>query len=510
MKNLILILFLFIGFNATAQLNLDSLNHVWLEETQPDSSRFKAIESIIWDGLLFKRPDTAFILLQEFKKFAQEKENKKWEARALGIMGVYFINQGNFSLALEHDLKSLKIYEEIGFKEGIGHSYNDIGVIYKNLGNPDKALEYFTQALEIRLDIGVMTNIPSSYNNIGVIHSIQGNNLEAIKFFKKGIDLAEEIGEDEEMINPLYNVADEYYIIGDTIKALEHMYQSLQISEKLNYKGGIASAFKFLGRVYFDQRNIPKAIEFATNSLNLAREIDYIWEIRHAAGLLKDIYEFQKLGLQALEMYELEIQMRDSLNSEDAKKGLIQMEVEHEYEKKELLAEQEHQQEIFKKNETRNYLIAGVSLALLFSIGILSRLRFVRRTNGALELAKNRAEKSEQFKQQFLANMSHEIRTPMHAISGMVKILKRKEHPTNQDTYLNAMHTSSDNLLVILNDVLDLSKIEVGKLDIESIPVKPAAIVENVMQILKFKAEEKGLILSANIEKDVPSLVMGD
>jgi CheY-like chemotaxis protein len=106
--------------------------------------------------------------------------------------------------------------------------------------------------------------------------------------------------------------------------------------------------------------------------------------------------------------------------------------------------------------------------------------------------------------------MSHEIRTPMHAISGMVKILKRKEHPTNQDTYLNAMHTSSDNLLVILNDVLDLSKIEVGKLDIESIPVKPAAIVENVMQILKFKAEEKGLILSANIEKDVPSLVMGD
>ena len=106
--------------------------------------------------------------------------------------------------------------------------------------------------------------------------------------------------------------------------------------------------------------------------------------------------------------------------------------------------------------------------------------------------------------------MSHEIRTPMHAISGMVKILERNEHPPSQDVFLNAMQTSSENLVVILNDVLDLSKIEAGKLDIESIPMKPAAVIENVMQILKFKAEEKGLQLNYQVDKNVPSLVMGD
>jgi signal transduction histidine kinase len=106
--------------------------------------------------------------------------------------------------------------------------------------------------------------------------------------------------------------------------------------------------------------------------------------------------------------------------------------------------------------------------------------------------------------------MSHEIRTPMHAISGMVKILKRNEHLPAQDTFLNAMHTSSDNLVVILNDVLDLSKIEAGKLDIENIPMSPTSVIENVAQILKYKAEEKGLQLNYQVENDVPSLIMGD
>ena len=131
MKSLIVSIFLIIGFSSSAQINLDSLYQVWQDKNQEDSARFKAMESFAWDGYLFTKPDTAYILMEELKVLAQQKENKKWEARALGIQGVGFIVQGNFSLALEHDLKSLKIYKEIDFKEGIAHSFNDIGVIYK-------------------------------------------------------------------------------------------------------------------------------------------------------------------------------------------------------------------------------------------------------------------------------------------------------------------------------------------------------------------------------------------
>ena len=191
MKQLLIIVLVFLSIRSVslAQVNIDSLNGVWNDESQPDTTRFKAMKIISWDGYLFTNPDTAYTLLDELIELAKSKGNKKWEARALNIQGVSFIVRGNFSLALDHDLRSLKLYTEINFKEGMAHNYNDIGVIYKNLEQPPKALEYFTKALEIRFEIGANANIPSSYNNIGVIYSIQGKNQKALEFFKKAIRL---------------------------------------------------------------------------------------------------------------------------------------------------------------------------------------------------------------------------------------------------------------------------------------------------------------------------------
>ncbi len=134
----------------------------------------------------------------------------------------------------------------------------------------------------------------------------------------------------------------------------------------------------------------------------------------------------------------------------------------------------------------------------------------VRLRTVELSAAKERAEHSEQVKQRFLANMSHEIRTPMNAIMGMSGILKRNEHPPEQDKYLNAISQSSENLLVILNDILDLSKLEAGRIELEKVPFDPRQVVSNVRDILRFKAEEKGLSLDVKITDDVPVMLLGD
>ncbi|MDF1865623.1 MAG: ATP-binding protein [Saprospiraceae bacterium] len=127
-----------------------------------------------------------------------------------------------------------------------------------------------------------------------------------------------------------------------------------------------------------------------------------------------------------------------------------------------------------------------------------------------LNAQKERAERSEKFKEQFLANMSHEIRTPMHAISGMTNILLRNRTFKHQQKFLKAIQQNSGNLLVILNDILDLSKIEAGKIEIESIPVKPVIVIENVVEIMKIKAEEKGLTLQSSIDQNIPEYIYGD
>ncbi len=134
----------------------------------------------------------------------------------------------------------------------------------------------------------------------------------------------------------------------------------------------------------------------------------------------------------------------------------------------------------------------------------------VREKTKELEQEIERAEQSEKVKEQFLANMSHEIRTPMNAILGMTRLLIDKEPREDQLKYLNAIKQSSDNLLVIINDILDLSKIEAGKINFESIDFDLSEQLKTVFNTIKFNADEKGLVLNYSIEKGTPGRIIGD
>ncbi|HNP48690.1 MAG TPA: response regulator [Bacteroidia bacterium] len=126
------------------------------------------------------------------------------------------------------------------------------------------------------------------------------------------------------------------------------------------------------------------------------------------------------------------------------------------------------------------------------------------------ELDRQKAEQSEKFKQQFLANMSHEIRTPMNSIIGLTNLLVKTNLDQQQAKYLNVIKKSSENLLVIINDILDLSKIEAGKMVFEQTPFLVADALETVYHTLLFKADEKKLGFEINIDKGVPAAISGD
>lgn len=114
-------------------------------------------------------------------------------------------------------------------------------------------------------------------------------------------------------------------------------------------------------------------------------------------------------------------------------------------------------------------------------------------------------------KEMFLANMSHEIRTPMNAILGMGNQLAKTKLNDQQSFFLNTINSAADNLLVIINDILDLSKIEAGKLSIEKIAFEPRKIVQNAMQVVMHKAEEKGLKLTNSFfDSRLSPVLIGD
>ncbi|MDE2228271.1 MAG: response regulator [Alphaproteobacteria bacterium] len=157
----------------------------------------------------------------------------------------------------------------------------------------------------------------------------------------------------------------------------------------------------------------------------------------------------------------------------------------------------------------QDYLVKGQSDGNLIKRAIRYAMER-KHVEAQLVETKNSAEAASRAKTEFLANMSHELRTPLNAIIGFSEILKQEPlgplgHPSYRD-YVSDVHESGIHLLRIINDILDLSKIEVGKLTLNETPIEPREVIESCMRIVRERAANVSLNLIADIASDLPTL----
>lgn len=310
----------------------------------------------------------------ECMKIKRELGNKKGVATALNNIGYIYKNLGDIATGLEYYHQSLKIREELEDKWSIANSLNNIGSIYDDQGDVDKAKEYYNKSLNLNREIEDVSGIALGLSNLGLLYKNLGDIPKALKYLFESLELRESIDYRYGIAVSLNNIGASYSAQGDLDKALEYFYKCMKIQEEIGDKNGEAYTLSYMGNIYLKKNDVPWAKNIALNMLSLSDELGNPRLISQAALLLKNIATVENNHRVALEMYELHINMKDSINNETTQKATVRQQTRYEFEKEQLVSEQKEKESarmLVQENSRRNNLQYSVVLICLMIVGVL-------------------------------------------------------------------------------------------------------------------------------------------
>ncbi|WP_367391979.1 ATP-binding protein [Lewinella sp. LCG006] len=432
--------------------------------------------------------------------------------------------------SLELALKAIEIAEE---SKPVNHfvlaEILDIaGGVHSQIGNYEEAERYLFSSLDHAKKSNFDPAIGSAMIGLGFMNK-EKEDLAKAKIY---LDSAMVFMEDKQNCEPCmakarWLSAGVKNLEGNHSDALKELLdiKAYYDSDPVNTNYNVGIYYSELSSAYLGLKQYNNAIAAALSGIEITKANQY-----SSLQSYENIYKaFTALGndKKAFEYYQKYVSTRDEITQLRNSQQVTKQELTFQYEQQRLAdslrVEQQKlqqkfvlQKEISRQKNSRNIFLAFGVIAAIIAFGMYSRYRFVQKTKTQLEeknklikAEKKKAEASEKAKHQFLANMSHEIRTPMNAIKGMTDILLRREPQAQQLPYLQGIKQSSDSLLFIINDILDLSKIESGKIELEETPFSLAEELTLVRNMMQFKAEEKSLELYTKFPMDLPE-VIGD
>jgi len=455
---------------------------------------------------------------------AEEKGNKRGVSINYNNIGSVYYYMGDYPEALKDYIQAMKTEKAIGDTQQIANTYNNTGNIYLALKNYDEATHYY----QLLLKNGEITHnqklIGTAYNAMGVVQKGRGNYQQALEYEERAFRIALSTNE-KKLIAAVYAAQGDIYSNQQKYDSSLIKYrQALKTYKELSEKTDMGMTYCSIGKDYISEKNYQFAKNYEDSALILTKEVAAKSNLVDIYFALSSIDSAEGKQAEAAKNSKLYTIYRDSISNEENTRKMLSEQLSYEFDKKHIVdslqfaSESKIESINLKKQKTFTILgLIGMMLVLLLLFFVYRNYINQRKYNRELQIERSkaigqkvRAERSEAFKQQFLANMSHEIRTPMNAISGMTDILLDKKPDAGQVNYLEAISKSSSTLLYIINDILDLSKIEAGKMSLEAIDFSVSDVLNQVKDTLNYRAEEKGLSIIIDKAEDMEDVVVGD
>lgn len=496
--------------------NSDFLREVRIQvEPEQDSSRVDNLIQKVRE-FRFSSPDLARSYADTALNIAKAKRFKAREAEILNQLGIIASVLGDSPTALEYFLDVLRVRQEINDLVGIARIQNNLGILYKNLEDYDRSLEFHLKSLETKRILVDSIGIARSLNNIGEIYQQQLNTSEAKKYFEEALSYMLELEFREGLAAVYNNLGEVYRLDGEFDKAIEFHSESLEIEKELGNTPGIGLSYLNVASLFRNISQPEVAINNYLEAITYFNQINDLGGLRKAYNDLAVTYAEVENFKQSLHYFQLHSMVKDSIVSVDSNRRIAELQTQYETEKQNqeiiLLNERSALQESQLKQESynRNLLLVVVLLLILIAVILYLSNRSKKRTNRILIEQKDQIEEAAALKGQFLSVMSHEIRTPMNAVVGMANLLVDENPREDQKEYLETLLFSSNNLLSIVNDVLDYSKAEAGKITIENIDFRLLHLLLNIHRSFYNQSVKQEVYLKFEHDEKIPEVLKSD
>ncbi|MEM0518537.1 response regulator [Aequorivita sp. MCCC 1A16923] len=427
--------------------------------------------------------------LNDANKLASLPKYKSYKPDVELHIAELFYKLEYFDKAIEEVEKAISNQEMYNNYYKLGNAYNLYGIILISQGKIKKAEKFLNKSDSIYTALEDTDSKANYYYGIGLLQLYRGNYNECITNLKIAAKSFKTQKRPFEEALAYTNLADALTLVDSLsypnplLEAKNFLQKVTNISTKRGYS-----------KLLVEKRRINSQIYIAEKK-NAIAEQEFRYYIRHKDSL-------HQIHLKAIEK---------GLQGESAIGDLNQ-----------IIANQ--QDDLRKQDKSLFFgkLTGWLSIALILILSLLTlslyknnNLRakaneLLQDKNTELQEAKENAERASQAKAQFLSTITHELRTPMYTVTGLTHLLLEEDPKPEQKEHLNSLKFSGEYLLSLINNILDLNKLEANKVEIEKVPFNLKKRIDGVLIALKKSSEAKNNTLHYEYDNSLPNIVMGD
>lgn len=432
--------------------------------------------------------------------------------------------QSHFDKSVEFSKKALILSFEIEDPLYIAQAYNSIGVVYDECSQSDRAIDFYGKALQYAQKVKNNKLNNWIYGNLGSVYYFNEIDVpKGIDYYKKALYFAKKEKDTVQIDFAKMNLASAYYSL-DKLEIGKSYFN--EIDDKIFKSGSDDNKLSLyiLEGIYESKNNNPKkAEENFFKALNLAQKNNFesmlinVYEnmIRHYKK-----YNNQQLATLYQQKYDL---LNDKVYSKDKLENIdetaVEIQLDEQRNQLEKIEQESHanQQKVKESKLVVIMFVVIVIILLLFLLVLYKNIKSreklneeLRNANDELQKAKEKAEEAALLKTQFVSTITHELRTPLYGVVGITNIIVDEHKELGNSPHLKSLKFSAKYLLSLVNDILQISKIEERKIVLENLIFNLPDEVSTIVNSVEYIAEKNNNKLIVEIDTEIPEFLIGD